>query len=220
MTVYGAGGGGGPHNEDDNLKSEATAKILDLICEGTIQGLVDGAKSIYLNKTPIQAQDGTFNYNNVGWFFQTGSLQQPYIPDFGDAVEAETAVNVRVTKSNGPITRTVIDPNLNAIRVRLAIPALQESHSNGSVTGSSVSYKISLKTGVGSFVDKVNETKSGKTSTQYEIEYRIPLETTGPWDVRVERTSDDSKSDRIVNAIIGRLSWKLSNKNCGTPTAP
>ena len=59
----GKGGGGGnktPHEAKDNLDSKSFARVLDLIGEGEIGGLVDGAKSIFFNNTPLQAADGTF----------------------------------------------------------------------------------------------------------------------------------------------------------------
>ena len=51
----GGGGGGTPTEAKDNLDSKQFAKVLDLIGEGEIEGLVDGAKSIFLNNTPLQA---------------------------------------------------------------------------------------------------------------------------------------------------------------------
>ena len=49
----GGGGGGTPTEAKDNLDSKQFAKVLDLIGEGEIEGLVDGAKSIFLNNTVI-----------------------------------------------------------------------------------------------------------------------------------------------------------------------
>lgn len=52
-TIRGAGGGGGsahtPVEAPDSLHSLATFRILDLISEGEIGGLVNGQQSIYLN---------------------------------------------------------------------------------------------------------------------------------------------------------------------------
>ena len=61
----GGGGGGSPHEAKDNLDSKAFARVLDLIGEGEIGGLVDGGKSIFLNNTPLQAADGSFNFKDV-----------------------------------------------------------------------------------------------------------------------------------------------------------
>ena len=39
------------------LNSTSTIKIIDLLCEGTIEGLVNSEKGIYLDETPIKATD-------------------------------------------------------------------------------------------------------------------------------------------------------------------
>ena len=65
LGIEGSGGGGGgkggggsthtPTEADDSLQSKQFASVLDLLCEGPIQGLDDGYKSIYLNGTPVQS---------------------------------------------------------------------------------------------------------------------------------------------------------------------
>lgn len=65
MVIHGAGGGGDeprqPVESPDSLRSISYAKIIDLLGEGEIRGLVDGFKSIYLNGTPLQNADGAKN---------------------------------------------------------------------------------------------------------------------------------------------------------------
>ena len=65
----GKGGGGGgaartPTTERDGLDSRQYAELIDLISEGEIAGLKDGFKSIYLDNTPLQNPDGTYNFQN------------------------------------------------------------------------------------------------------------------------------------------------------------
>ena len=50
----GKGGGGGGSTAKDNLESTQFGRVLDLLSEGEIGGLVDGKKSIFLNNTPLQ----------------------------------------------------------------------------------------------------------------------------------------------------------------------
>ena len=76
----GGGGGGTPHEDKDNLDSKSFARILDLIGEGEISGLVDGAKSIFFNNTPLQAADGSFNFKDVSFETRTGTSSQTVIP--------------------------------------------------------------------------------------------------------------------------------------------
>ena len=76
----GGGGGGTPTEAKDNLDSKQFAKVLDLLGEGEIGGLVDGAKSIFLNNTPLQAADGSFNFKDVTFETRTGTSNQTNIP--------------------------------------------------------------------------------------------------------------------------------------------
>ena len=76
----GGGGGDKPHEAKDNLDSKQFAKVLDVISEGEISGLVDGAKSIFLNNTPLQSTDGTYNFKDVSWETRTGTSSQTVIP--------------------------------------------------------------------------------------------------------------------------------------------
>ena len=47
------------------LRSNAIFKCVDLIGEGEIEGLVDGYKSVYLDGVPVQAEDDSYNFENV-----------------------------------------------------------------------------------------------------------------------------------------------------------
>ena len=73
QLILGSGGGGGkgggssqrtPIEQDDSLSSEQFANVLDLLCEGEIEGFDDGAKSIFLEDTPLQNADGSYNFDN------------------------------------------------------------------------------------------------------------------------------------------------------------
>lgn len=59
------GGSSGGHIAADTLFSDSTLTVLDLISEGQIGGLVDGAKSVFFDDIPLQNKDGTFNYDDV-----------------------------------------------------------------------------------------------------------------------------------------------------------
>ena len=79
----GKGGGGGnrtPTEAKDNLDSKSFAKLIDLISEGEIEGLSDGAKSIFLNNTQLQANDGSWNFKDVSYEVRTGTSNQTNIP--------------------------------------------------------------------------------------------------------------------------------------------
>lgn len=197
----GGGGGGGrtPVEAPDSLRSRQYARVLDAVAEGEIVGLVNGMKSVYLDDTPVQNADGSYNFTGVTLATRNGTQDQSYIPGFG-AVESEKAVSVPVTAA-APVTRSISNPNANAIRVTISIPQLSnQSMETGDTNGTSVQIAIDVQTDGGGFVQLLVDTISGKTTSQYQRSYRLNLTGTGPWDVRVRRLTPDSTQQALQNS--------------------
>jgi len=213
MSTRIAGAGGGKNRAQstqsaseapDSLRSRATAKIIDLICEGEIEGLVDGAKSIYLDDTPLQAADGTFNFPGAMVETRNGTQGQGYLPGFA-AVENTIAISTEINAAT-PVTRAFTNPNLNAILVTIGVPALTEQlPDTGNLRGATVTIGIELQTGAGSFVDlDLNGfgVISGKTTSRYQRTFRVPLAGAGPWTIRVRRITPDSALASLQNKTV------------------
>jgi predicted phage tail protein len=99
---FGKGGGGALRSATearDNLQSRAVARVLDLLSEGEIEGLVDGYKSIYFDDTPLQSAKGEDNFSGYTIQTRNGSNSQTYIAGF-PAVERVTAVGVEIQADN------------------------------------------------------------------------------------------------------------------------
>jgi len=210
MTLTrGSGGGGGkggkgkqhtPTEEATSLFSTSYAKIVDLISEGEIYGLKDGLKSIYVENTPLQNADGSFNFQNVSIFPRVGTQTQDYIPGFDD-VANEVVVGVTVNQAT-PIVRTITNPSINAARVTITVPTLQEIQNNGDITGSAFRVVIYVQYNGGGYSQVVNDVVSGRTNQQYQRQYLINFTSTAfPIDIKVERNNPDSGSARITNAF-------------------
>ena len=106
VCLGGSGGSARAAVEDpDSLQSHQYAKVVDLISEGEIGGLVDGLRSVYLNDTPIISADGTANFTGVEVDYRNGTNTQSMLPGFSD-VENETQVSVEV-KHGAPIVRSI-----------------------------------------------------------------------------------------------------------------
>ena len=122
----------------DTASSVAYAKILYGLSEGEIAGLADGAKSIFLNDTPIINDNGLPNFtdsagNGIDYQFRTGTNEQEHITGFG-GVENETAVNV-IVKANRPFVKSFNNRQLSAVRVRLSWSALRtQNATNGDLS--------------------------------------------------------------------------------------
>lgn len=206
MIIKGAGGGGKdgggsghtPTETADNLRSKAFAQVLDAVCEGEIEGLVDGLQSVYLDQTPLQNADGSFNFTDVTILSNPGTQSQSYVPGFS-SIEAETPVGIEVKKTVS-VTRQITNANTNAVRVTLTVPSLTfQNPKNGDIGGSSINIAIDVQTNGGGYVEKINDVITGKTSSQYQRSYRIALSGVGPWDIRVRRLTDDSTQSNLQN---------------------
>lgn len=196
----GGGGGRAPVEAPDSIRSRAYARIIDLICEGEVEGLIDGNKSIYLDGTQLQNADGTYNFSGVTVVTRNGTQGQSYIPGFSE-VENELQVGILVTNVT-PVVRTATNSNLNAIRVTVSVQALTlQDTGTGDINGASVDFVIDLQSNGGGYVTKVTDTIQGKTTSRYQRSHRIQLTGSPPWDIRVRRVTADTNLANLQDKI-------------------
>jgi predicted phage tail protein len=206
--IAGAGGGGGgkgggggaartPTTERDGLDSRQYAELIDLISEGEIAGLKDGLKSIYLDNTPLQNPNGTFNFQNVTVYTREGTQNQTLIP-FANEIKDERLVNVTV-RNDGPVTRTITDSQTDAVRITITVPRLEQITNEGDTVGQSFRLQIQIQYNGGGFTTVIDDTVSGRTGDPYQKAYLVNLTGAFPVDVRMVRISADSSDLRLSN---------------------
>jgi len=206
-----------PTREGDNLASTAHANILDLLSEGEIEGFPSARdytrgtdnynlallKDVFLTDTPVlrsgadvtDLSDADYNFKGVTLKTRYGTNAQTYIDGFG-ATEDVQSVNVEVTQDT-PVTRSITDTNVDAVRVSIAIPRLERATAQGDVLGTSVSIDIQVQYNGGGFSSAKTDTISGRTVDKYERDYLITLDGAFPVDIRVVRTSADSTGQDV-----------------------
>lgn len=172
------------------LRSRAYAKIIDLVSEGEIEGLVDGAKSIFLDETPVQNTDGSYNFQNFFVDSRTGTQAQTYVAGF-ELVENNISVQTEATFSSA-VTRTITNTDIDAVRVVVSIPALYTTDYQGKIVGNEVEISIDLQSDGGGYNTVVSKVIRGKATNPYERSFRIDLTGDPPWDIRLTRVSVDS----------------------------
>ena len=200
----GKGGGGGartPTTARDSLDSTQYAQVIDLISEGEIAGLKDGFKSIFLNNTPLQNPDGSFNFQNVTIYTRNGTQNQDAIP-FAGVIEDERPVGVTV-RNDGPVTRTITDSQTEAVRVTVSVPRLERITNEGDTVGEAVRLQIAIQYNGGGFTTVIDDTIAGRSGDLYQRDYLVGLAGTFPVDVRVTRITPDSNDLRLAN----EFSW-------------
>lgn len=193
----GKGGGGGGHTPveaKETGRSKQFVKIVEVISEGEIEGLADGMKSVYLDNTPIQNNDDSYNFQNVLLEGRIGSQVQDIIPGFNTS-EKEISVSTQVRKTT-PITRTITDNKVSRLRLTLGVQSLFSQADNGDTNGTSVSLVVYI--GNASYPITI----SGKYSSQYLQQHTFTDLPSTPFTLRVERLTDDSKSQRLQNNTV------------------
>lgn len=206
-SLYGEGGGGKgggdsqrtPQEAPNTLRSTSKARLIDAIGEGEVVGLVNGLQSVYLDDTPLQDESGEFNFQGVTVHTRNGEPNQAHIPGF-PAVETANDVSTEVTQE-APVVRTVGNLDADAVRVTVQLPALNEQNTtNGDLVGASATVAIDVRPNGGAWVERKRDTIAGKTTSPYQRTYRIDLDGTGPWDVRLRRITADSDAVTLNNA--------------------
>ncbi|HDR1268603.1 TPA: host specificity protein J [Pasteurella multocida] len=188
------GGGHTPYEAPESGQSKQFVSIVEVVSEGQIKGLVDGVKSVYLDNTPLQASDDSFNFKNVEAQGCIGTQDQDVLEGFNTS-EKEIAVSTQVKKLT-PITRTITDRKVSRLRLTLGVQSLFHQNDKGDVYGSKVDFTVTI--GERSHLVSIN----GKYSSQYlkQVEFGdLPLV---PFQVKVERMNADSKSQRLQNNTI------------------
>ena len=197
----GGGGGGGqsrtPTEADDSLQSVQYGSVLDLLCEGEIDGIENGNKGIYLDGTPIQSASGADNFQGYTVVTRTGTQAQSYISQ-QIGTESEESVNVEVLNAT-PVIRTISDSDVDRVRVTLQVPSLQIIEDDGDIVGHSVDIQIQVQYNSGGYTTVVSDTISGKTSNRYQRDYILTLSGAFPVDIKVVRVSADESSTKRQN---------------------
>ena len=137
------------------LRSESSIHILDLLCEGTIEGWGSDdnlmKKGTFLNETPVMDADGTVNFDAVNVELKHGTYDQD-TPLYGSTVSTQTSVGVEVGENyneqlntngfiknggaarsygGGSVSRTITNTNTDHFSCLFSIPRLFSTAADG-----------------------------------------------------------------------------------------
>ena len=196
------GGGGGISESPDTLSSVALVRFIDLIGEGPIKGLVNGEKSIYLDGVPMRDELGRPSYKPFRWKDTLGTPNQGVLPGFSGS-QSETVVGLKLLKSQGRTVRSVPDEDADAVRVTLSVAGLSETTSDGKVNGAVVEYSVFARPVGGEWRLMKKSKIEGKSRSRYQRSHDVPLTALGPgpYEIGVERLTDDSASALLINDL-------------------
>ena len=197
----GKGGGSSktPHEAPDDLKSSQMLTVVDAICEGPIEGPVDGLKSVRINKTPVLDSEGNAMVHGVTVVYRVGEDEQTAMEGFEDS-GAETLLSVEVKKSE-PVTRTITTKTLDRLRFTFGVQSLVSTSTKGDLNPTSVQMLIQFRRD-GQWQVERDITITGKTTTQFLASVVIDDLPPRPFEVRMLRLTDDSTTDLLQNKTV------------------
>jgi predicted phage tail protein len=208
--LLGAGGlfGGKKSNSKpkvvpDSGRSISKGQVIEILASGGdygIEGLGANPKeNVLLDDTPVVA-NGVENFKGVTIAERKGTPFQLPLQDFNNEVVSEVSVGVTVAHNN-PVTRTFVNENCAAIRLRLGFVLTEnQKDKDGNVTGTkgtSIQFKVFIRQGNNAnFVEIANITQSGKYSEQYEKVWFFNVNTSvDEYSIRIERITGADNDD-------------------------
>ena len=193
------------------LNSKTTIKLIDLICEGPIEG-IQGRKGVYLNETAavdkdVQREDFE---QRKGYLKQdlfegekTTVIPQPVRLQVGDNYSEEiNSDGERVRGSDdygqGNVIETVTDADF--VELVFTVPKLYSTAVEGLARGQLFPAKIKMQVDVqssgGPYSTVFSKVIEGISTSSYQFKTpRIELDSSGPWNIKVRKLKFDTPED-------------------------
>ena len=211
-----------PNIPSNVLASKQFQTLVELLGEGEIEGFpsatgskgsteynTSALKDVFLNGTQVLQQaagtsptDEDFNFQNVSFEPRFGTSDQTAIQAITEQ-ETEFTVNQTVTTSS-PVSVSITNTSVNAVRVTIAFNELQEFLSDGDIDGAEVTLNIQTIENDGTTQTVITDTVKGRTASAYFRDYKVnlPSGTSFPVTVRVNRVTADSTENTLRNSFI------------------
>ena len=203
-----------------NKISKSTAYIIDLLCEGEIEGPANSTwnKSTYFNETVVQNDDNSFNFDGTTINGRTGTaLDTNSLSDFntGDLIEAENLVGVELTQAGGSTARSITDNEVDHCLVTFSFPqGLMVAYDSGKQYGLDVAIKITMTATNGAEITLVEETISKQARSEFRQQYKLSnlssnfdgVNDTWPIVIKCYRTTADRTSSSKAT-YVDQIKW-------------
>lgn len=182
------------------------AEILIGLCEGEIEGLENGAKSLYINDTPLQNSAGGDNFNDFNVQIYTGSYNDGDVNFMLTGSTDPTHVG-QMLAYNTPVVRSGEKTSIDYISLRLVIQQLMRVTDDGT-EGNSVNVKIEYQaTSEGNTWHSLTQDGkpfilSGKVTSSTALQFKIKVpKINEPYVLKVTKMSEDGDNERNFNSV-------------------
>ena len=174
------------------LNSTSTIKLIDLLCEGPIEGIVDGKKGIFLDETAVK-KGGSLNFpkDDFAYELRHGTKGQTQLSDYekkgasnltdfseevgsnySETKDANNAVTSR-DYGGGAIIKQVTDTDTTSVQFLFTIPSLfctaMEGIARGQLFNAKIKIRIFMKSKGKSFNKIYEKTITGSSTSTYQF---------------------------------------------------
>ena len=196
------------------LNSTSTIKVIDLLCEGEIEGIVGAKKGIFLDETPVQTAN-TLNVSNKHFTYELryGTKNQPQLSDYqkGGAsnltnFSEEIGSNYSETKNaqnkvtardygGGKTLKQITDDDTTSVEFLFTIPALfctaMEGVARGQLFNAKTRIRVLLKSKGTGFNEVYDKSFTGISTSEYQFKTpRIQLDGQAPFLFKIIKVTD------------------------------
>jgi len=192
------------------LNSTSTIKIVDLLCEGPISGIVGGNQGVYFDETPIQTGSArNFPSQDVDYDFRNGGRTQTFLPQAGQAASTVTNIATQIGENYketlnadneviardygaGQLIRQITDLEADSFQILFSVPRLFSTAAEGLAKGQpfngSLRVIVDVQAQGTSYVRRYDRTITGIALNGYQFQTPvITLTGTGPWNIKVRK---------------------------------
>ena len=210
------------------LNSNSVIKIVDLLCEGPIEGIEGGARGVYLDESPLRSETGNFliDKNNVSFELNVGGREQSYLPQAKGKTSNVVNVNREVGSSYtenlnkggtsvksrnygaGQQVVQVTDLQVDEVDLLFTVPRLFSTAQEGLVKGqlfdAQIFFDISIQAvGSGSKFERVKRTNIDNVSEEFK-------DNTSGYNFFIEGTSLTNYQYKVTGIELkGRGPWNI-----------
>tara|TARA_B100001094_G_scaffold331007_1_gene397919 strand:+ start:1146 stop:4574 length:3429 start_codon:yes stop_codon:yes gene_type:complete len=194
------------------LNSTSTIKIVDLLCEGPIEGIVGKEKGVFVDETPIKTGNShNFPVGDISYDFRPGGRTQGRLGQASGETSTITDVNTEIGSNysevlnvdnevekrdygQGQLIRQVTDQEADFVQLLFTIPRLFSTAAEGLAKGQLFNGSIRVSVFIQDAGKSTNykrvfrRTITGISTNNYQIQTpRLELKGKGPWNIKVEK---------------------------------
>ena len=215
------------------LNSTSSVRLVDLLCEGPIEGFQAIDEDVFLDETPLFTGDSpNFPTDDVAIDFRLGGRRQERLPQAGNATTTITGVAVEVGQNysetlnannevtardygSGQVIRQITDPEVQSVQLLFTFPRLFSTAVEGLAKGQpfngvlDIQVWIQRQGGPYNLVDAFLTTGIALTDYQRKTKVlELPRDANGnggPWNIKVVKVNLGERHFEITKDSLEEL---------------